>query len=167
MSKSKLCFGKLSGLKPSENIFRTFPKALKEQENKYSQEHRKIRFRYFWFQQFLHLSDCNWTGTHNHLVRKRILTHLAIWPVWLKGWVFVSEPCGCWFESSCSHLIFWFRACFEQGAPWHSGNYRVWIHSETRTWHNNTQSVFKSFISSSFKKDSGKITLYILPSPTC
>ena len=25
--------------------------------------------------------------------------------------------------------------CFEQGVPWHSGNYRVWIHSETCTWH--------------------------------
>ena len=28
-----------------------------------------------------------------------------------------------------------FHACFEQGVPWHSGNYRVWIHSETRRWH--------------------------------
>ena len=25
--------------------------------------------------------------------------------------------------------------CFEQGVPWDSGNYRVWIFSETRTWH--------------------------------
>ena len=24
----------------------------------------------------------------------------------------------------------------EQDVPWHSSNYRVWIHSETRTWHN-------------------------------
>ena len=39
------------------------------------------------------------------------------------------------FESSCSHLNFRFRACFEEGVPWHSGNYWVWIHSETRTWH--------------------------------
>ena len=23
----------------------------------------------------------------------------------------------------------------QQGVPWHSGNYRVWIHSETHTWH--------------------------------
>ena len=37
---------------------------------------------------------------------------------------------------SCSHLNFRYRACFEQGAPWHSGNYRVWIHPETRTCHN-------------------------------
>ena len=29
------------------------------------------------------------------------------------------------------------ECCFEQGVPWHSGNYRVWIHSETRMWHNN------------------------------
>ena len=24
---------------------------------------------------------------------------------------------------------------FQQGIPWHSGNYRVWIHSETCAWH--------------------------------
>ena len=33
------------------------------------------------------------------------------------------------FEFSSSHLT------LEQVAPWHSGNYRVWIHSETRAWH--------------------------------
>ena len=32
-------------------------------------------------------------------------------------------------------LNFRCRACFEQTVPWHSGNYRVWIHSETCTWH--------------------------------
>ena len=36
-------------------------------------------------------------------------------------------------QPSCNHLNFRFRACLEQGVPWHSGNYRVWIHSETRT----------------------------------
>ena len=66
-----------------------------------------------------------------------------IWPAWLNGWVFVYELSGCGFESSCSHFTFRFRACFEQGVPWHSGNYRVWIHSETRTWHDkNIQSIF-------------------------
>ena len=30
-------------------------------------------------------------------------------------------------------INFRFRACFEQGVPWHSGNYRVQVHSETRT----------------------------------
>ena len=38
-------------------------------------------------------------------------------------------------ESRYSHLIFRYGACFEQGVPWHSGNCRVWIHSQTRTWH--------------------------------
>ena len=48
----------------------------------------------------------------------------------------------CGFKPRCSHLIFRYRACFEQGVPWHSGNYRVWIHSEKRTWHcKNTQSI--------------------------
>ena len=55
--------------------------------------------------------------------------------VWLNGWVFVYEISGYGFESRCSHLNFRFRACFEQGAPRHSGNYRVWISSEMRTWH--------------------------------
>ena len=58
-----------------------------------------------------------------------------IWPVWPNGWVFVYELSGCGFESSWSHLNFRFRACIEQGVPWHSGNYRVSIHSEARTWH--------------------------------
>ena len=49
--------------------------------------------------------------------------------------MFVYELSGSGFEYSCSLLNFKFRACFEQEVPWHSGNYRVWIHSQTRTWH--------------------------------
>ena len=56
-----------------------------------------------------------------------------IQPVWLNGWVY--ELSGCEFESRCSHLNFRYRACFEQEFPWHSGNYRVRIHSEMRTWY--------------------------------
>ena len=78
------------------------------------------------------LSDCDWTRIQNHLVRKRILNH---WPVWPNGWAFVYELSRSGFESSCSHLNFRFHACFEQGVPWHSDNYRVWVHSEMRTWH--------------------------------
>ena len=77
----------------------------------------------------------NWTRTHNHLVHNRTLDHLAKLAFWLNSWVFVYEPSGCGFEFSCRHVNFWFRACFEQRVLWHSGNYRVWIHSETRTWH--------------------------------
>ena len=58
-----------------------------------------------------------------------------IWPVWPHGWVFFYEVSGCWVESRCSHLIFRYVTCFEQLDPWHSGNCRVWIHSQTRTWH--------------------------------
>ena len=79
-------------------------------------------------------------GTPNHLFHKRILTK------WLNGGVFVYELSGCRFESSCSHLNFRFCTCFEQGVPWHSGNYRKWIHSETRSWHDkNIQSFFLIF----------------------
>ena len=56
-----------------------------------------------------------------------------ILPDWLNGWVFVYELSGCGFESRCSHLNFRFGACLEQGVPWHSGNYRVWTQSETRS----------------------------------
>ena len=62
--------------------------------------------------------------------------------------MFIYELSGCGFESSCSHLDFGFSACFEQEVPWHSGSYRVWIHSETRTWlDKNIQSVNEYFIS--------------------
>ena len=67
--------------------------------------------------------------------RFRVNPHSIVWPVWLNGWVFIYELSGCGFESSCSHLNCWFCTCFEQGVPWNSSNYRVWIHSETRTWH--------------------------------
>ena len=60
----------------------------------------------------------------------------SICPCWLNGWVFVYELSGSAFESSCSHLNFIYRACFEQGVPWHSGNHRVWILPEMRTWYN-------------------------------
>ena len=64
-----------------------------------------------------------------------------IWPVWLNGLVFVYEQSGYGFKSSCSHLNFRFCTYFDQGVPWHSGNYRAWIHFETRTWHDkNVQS---------------------------
>ena len=47
-------------------------------------------------------------------------------------WMFVYELNSCGFESRCSHLIFRNRACFEQGVPWQSGNYKVWILKRVR-----------------------------------
>ena len=44
------------------------------------------------------LSDCNWTRSQNHLIRKQRST------IWQNGWVFVYELSGSGFESSCSHL---------------------------------------------------------------
>ena len=41
-------------------------------------------------------------------------------PVWPNGWGIVYELSGSGFESSCSHLNFRFRTCFEQRVPWHS-----------------------------------------------
>ena len=49
-------------------------------------------------------------------------------------------------RTSCSHLNFRFRACFELRVPWHSGNYRVWIHSETRLWHDKKDTTTWSYL---------------------
>ena len=65
-----------------------------------------------------------------------------IWSVWANGWMFLYKLSGCRFVSRCSHLDFRCRACFKQGVPWHSGKYRMWIHSEMRTWYDiNIQSI--------------------------
>ena len=52
------------------------------------------------------LRDCNWTRTHNHLVHKRILNHLAKPFTWLK-WLSVHLWSGCGFESSWSHCSYY------------------------------------------------------------
>ena len=91
--------------------------------------------------------------TYSHMYRtdKNSQHSSIILPVWPNGWVFFYELSGCGFESSCSHLNFRFCTCFEQGVPWHSGNYRLWIHSETHAWHDkNIQSVKKSELSFAF-----------------
>ena len=75
------------------------------------------------------------TYSQMHHTDKYSQHSLIIWPAWLIGWVFVYELSGCGFECSCSHLNLRFCTCSEQGVPWHSGNYRMWIHSETCLWH--------------------------------
>ena len=77
------------------------------------------------------------TRSQMHRTDKNSQHSSIIWPFWLNGWVFVYELSGCGFESSFSHLRFRFYACVKQGVPWHSGNYRMWIHSETFTLHDN------------------------------
>ena len=82
--------------------------------------------------------------------------------IWLSGWAFVYEQSGCEFESRCCHLNFRYCACFEQGTPWHSGNCRVQIHSETRTWHdNNIQVNVKAFTMITNKKEAKTMTKHI------
>ena len=51
------------------------------------------------------------------------------------GTMFVYELSGCGIDSCCSYLNFRYHACFGQEAPWHAGNYRVYIHSKTRMRH--------------------------------
>ena len=78
------------------------------------------------------LSDCN--GTRMHRTGKYSQHSSIIWLVWVNGWVLVYELSGCGFDSRCCHLNLRYHARFEQGVPWHSGNYRVRIHSEMCTW---------------------------------
>ena len=60
----------------------------------------------------------------------------------LKAKVFIYEIRDCGFESHWSHFNARYCACFEQGVPWHSGIYRLRIHSELSMWHDtNIQSV--------------------------
>ena len=64
----------------------------------------------------------------------------------LSGWAFFYEISGCGIDSRCSYLKFRFRACFEQGAPWHSDNCRVYIHSKTWMWHDKKNTQLKNFL---------------------
>ena len=58
-----------------------------------------------------------------------------IWSLWPNDLVFVYKIIDYGFQSTCSPFNFRFRACYKQGISFHSGNYRVSIHSETHTWH--------------------------------
>ena len=73
--------------------------------------------------------DSNSIQTHNELVRKRTLYHFTKLAKWL--------TCVVSTYLYSIHLNFRYRACFEEGVSWHSGNYRVCIYSEMRTWHDN------------------------------
>ena len=116
-------------------------------------------------------SDSHGIWTHNHLVCKWTLNHLAKLSKWLSCFVstylcgafdsiftsrmhfrvnphsivawmsrnsyHVRELSGCGFEFCCCHLNFRHCICFKKRVPWHSGNCRVWIHSEMCMWHDN------------------------------
>ena len=51
--------------------------------------------------------------------------------------MFIYEVSECDIESSWCHWNFRYCSCFKQGVPWHLGNYRVYIYSETSMWHDN------------------------------
>ena len=63
------------------------------------------------------INKCNGLRTHNHLVHKRTLNHLAKLAIWLKSCVFINELSGSGFECRYSHLNFRYCACFEQEVP--------------------------------------------------
>ena len=85
---------------------------------------------------FKHNTTCDSNGiqAHNYLVRKRTLNHFSKLAKWLN--------CVVSTYLYGIHLNFRYYACFEKGVPWHSRNYRVYILSEMRTWHDsNIQSL--------------------------
>ena len=70
------------------------------------------------------LIDCNWTRTQKHLVRKGTLKWLSFRLRTKWFWVRVQ------LQSLKLQILHLLRA----RSSWQSGNYRVWIHSETCTW---------------------------------
>ena len=89
------------------------------------------------------LIDCNRDRTHKHLAGKRALNPLAKLAKRLSCIVRTYQYGAlavCFYnvayefrfnlcpESRCSHWIFRYRTCFEQGVPWHASNFRVKIH---------------------------------------
>ena len=83
------------------------------------------------------------TQSQMHRTDKYSKHSSIIRPVWLINWVFIYELSGCGFESSCRHLNFRDRACFEQGVSWHY---------ETYTWHD------EAFQNSTRHTNSDKLT---------
>ena len=84
----------------------------------------------------MHLTVCSYHVTYAFQSESTLYSCLNVKE--LLAWsrqLFVYELSGCGFKSCCSHLNFRYRACFEHGVPWHSGNYRVWIHYKIHTWH--------------------------------
>ena len=75
--------------------------------------------------------------SHMHF---RVNPHAIV--AWMsRNFYHVRELSGCGFELYCCHLNFRYCICFKKRVPWHSGNCRVWIHSEMHMWHdNNTHS---------------------------
>ena len=99
-------------------------------------KHTKIK-AYVIFKLFLKcVRDMITTYSQMHLTDKYSQHSSIIWPIWPNGWVVVYDLSGCGFDSRCIYLNLIYRACFEQGVPWHSDKYRVWIHSQMRyvTW---------------------------------
>ena len=99
---------------------------------------QRISWHSHYHRLWIHSETYTWHDKNiqtNAPYRWLVTTHLNIWPVWLNGWVFVYEISGRRFESCYSHLISSYGTYFEQRVPWHSGKYKMWVHPETRTWH--------------------------------
>ena len=79
-------------------------------------------------------SDSNVIWIHNHLVRKPTAR--------LNGWVFVYELSGCGFESRFCQTSVMAPASGKHFLDIQA-NYRMWVQSETRTWHDNNIQLFR------------------------
>ena len=86
------------------------------------------------------LNDCNRIRTYSHLVRKETLHNLAKLASLAKWLSILLWTKGLWVWIPLQSLTFRYWACFEQGVPWYSGNYRVYIHSKTVMWRVRTHS---------------------------
>ena len=85
-----------------------------------------------------HVRELRRTYHQVHRTGKYSQHSSIFWPAWLNGWLFVYQPSGCGFESICSHLNFRLRACFKQGVPWDSGNYKDSLLNTHLRWQEDT-----------------------------
>ena len=84
-----------------------------------------------------------------------------IWPLWRNGSVFVLRTKWFWVRVQLQSLKFQISRL-----PWHSGNYRVWIHSEARTWHDKNIRSPGDILTILLKNDCGcepRFLLYMFP----
>ena len=81
----------------------------------------------------VHLTLCSYHVTYAFQNESRLYRYLDVKELLARNRALRTK--WLWFEFCCSHLNFRYCACFEQGVSWHSGIYRMWVHSETRTWH--------------------------------
>ena len=76
--------------------------------------------------EWMHVSEWILTTQLNHLASLTKQLSIRLWTKWL------------WVQANLQSLKLQILRLLRARVPWHSGNYRVWIHSETPMWYDKT-----------------------------